>query len=199
MWLVEKGQVAIQVMNVSPSPLTIYKGMLLAMTTPEHNILHVSQQQRFLGDDNVAPLFDTVPTPDLLPVERDQLLEHLTSFHDIFAPPSGPQSGTSVIKHSIPTEGLLIRQKMHRMPEALKDTVTLEVDRMLEHIIRPSSSPWSSPVVMVQKKDGSWRFCIDYHKLNSVIHRDAYPLPRIDATLDSCSLSLLAGKTSVRV
>jgi len=76
-WLVpwEKGQVAIQVMNVSPSLLTIYKGMRLAMTTPEHNILHVSQQQPstedllFLDDDTIAPLFDTVPTPDLLPVE----------------------------------------------------------------------------------------------------------------------------------
>ena len=51
--------------------------------------------------------------------------------------------------------------------------------------VRPSSSPWSSPAVMVKKKDGSWRFCVDYRKLNSVTHQDAYPLPRIDATLDS--------------
>ena len=40
---------------------------------------------------------------------------------------------------------------------------------------------------MVRKNDGSWRFCVDYRKLNSVTHRDAYPLPRIDATLDSLS------------
>ena len=57
-------------------------------------------------------------------------------------------------------------------------------------MVRPSSSPWSSPIVMVRKKDGSWRFCIDYRKLNSVTHHDAYPLPRIDSTLDS-----LAGST----
>ena len=52
-------------------------------------------------------------------------------------------------------------------------------------VVQPSSSPWSSPIVMVRKKDGSWRFCTDYRKLNSVTHQDAYPLPRIDATLGS--------------
>jgi len=51
-------------------------------------------------------------------------------------------------------------------------------------IIEPPSSPWASGVVLVQKKDGSLRFCVDYRALNKVTVKDAYPLPRVDESLD---------------
>mgnify|MGYP002474891603 FL=1 len=51
-------------------------------------------------------------------------------------------------------------------------------------IIRPSNSPWSSPILLVQKKDGTKRFCVDYHKLNSVTKKDVYPIPRIEDVLE---------------
>lgn len=53
-----------------------------------------------------------------------------------------------------------------------------------EGIIEPSFSPWSIPVVLVRKKDGTPRFCIDFRKVNEVTERDAYPLPQVAATLD---------------
>jgi hypothetical protein len=52
-------------------------------------------------------------------------------------------------------------------------------------VIEPSNSPWSSPIVLVTKKDGSTRFCVDYRKLNEVTVKDAYPIPRVDDCLDA--------------
>lgn len=93
---------------------------------------------------------------------------------------------TSVTRHSIRTYGPPVREPLRRIPHSLQDTVSSEIKKMLDQgVIRESSSPWSSAVVMARKKDGTWRFCIDYRKLNSQTQKDAYPLPRIDETLES--------------
>ena len=64
-------------------------------------------------------------------------------------------------------------------------------DMLDKGVIQPSDSPWSSPIVLAKKKDGSVRFCIDFRKVNSVTRKDAYPLPRIDDTLDTLAGSKL--------
>ena len=68
-------------------------------------------------------------------------------------------------------------------------------DMLQQGIIEPSSSEWSAPIVLVKKKDGSLRLCVDYRRLNGVSKMDAYPMPRIDELIDrlgkSCFISTM--------
>ena len=107
---IHDGNVTIQVMNTSPSPVTIFKGMRLGAVTPKDNILFVSIQDSAAPEDrpypsNNSPCFNNITTPDLSVHERNQLLNLLTKFQGIFAPATGPQGCTSTVKHSIPTVG----------------------------------------------------------------------------------------------
>jgi hypothetical protein len=74
----------------------------------------------------------------------------------------------------------------YRYAPARRQVIEQKIEEMLhENVIVPSKSPWASPVVLAPKKDGTMRFCIDYRKLNDITIRDAYPIPRIDDTLDA--------------
>ncbi|XP_077862852.1 uncharacterized protein LOC144344999 [Saccoglossus kowalevskii] len=78
-----------------------------------------------------------------------------------------------------------VKQRARRIPPALYDEVRQQLRDMLNSgVIRESSSPWSSPLVLVKKKDETTRICIDYRKLNSQTIPDAYALPRIEEGLD---------------
>ena len=93
------------------------------------------------------------------------------------------------------------------MPLAVRQEVSRQLQKMQdEGIIQPSNSPWASPIVMVRKRDGSHRFCVDYRELNSVTKLDTYPLPRVDDLLDQLgesrffsTLDLASGYWQIRV
>lgn len=93
---------------------------------------------------------------------------------------------TSKVQHRIVTGEASPIHQGRRMVPPRRDIEEKEIEDMLQRdVIQPSSSPWGAPVVLVKKKDGSTRFCADYRRLDAVTRKDAYPLPRIDDTLDS--------------
>uniref|UniRef100_A0AC34GK95 Reverse transcriptase domain-containing protein n=1 Tax=Panagrolaimus sp. ES5 TaxID=591445 RepID=A0AC34GK95_9BILA len=116
-----------------------------------------------------------------------KLLELLEKYHEAFAVSDDEFGLTNVTEHTIDTgDARPIKQPARPVPIPLKPQVREMVDTMLKQkVISPSSSAWNSPVVLVIKKDGSLRMCIDYRKLNAVTKKDAYPLPNQDVLLMS--------------
>lgn len=98
----------------------------------------------------------------------------------------GDQLGcTDKAEHVIVTKSRPIKQRYYRVSPVMQKLIDKELDEMLKlKVIEPSKSPWSSPIVMVKKKDGSFRLCVDFRKINSVCERDSYPLPQVSDTLD---------------
>ena len=124
---------------------------------------------------------------DLSQSEYDQVIQLVLNNCDVFALDDSELGCTDLVKHDIDTsDSPPIKQHFCRVPFVHRQKITQIVNDMLKQgIIRPSKSAWASPIVLVPKKDGNLRFCIDYRKLNSVTKKDQYPLPRIEDILDA--------------
>ena len=94
---------------------------------------------------------------------------------------------TNIVKHKIYTgEHVPIKQRPRQEPLGMRNIIKEELQKMEEQgVIEPSNSPLASPVVLVKKKDGTMRFCINYRNVNEVMEKDAYPLTRIEDNSDS--------------
>ena len=114
---------------------------------------------------------------------REQLQNLLDHFQDVLSNEPGK---TTIAEHNIETGNANpVRLQPYRLPHAYRETVRKDLQDMEENgIIEPSSSEWAAPIVLVKKKDGTLRFCVDYRKLNSLSQADAYPMPRIDELID---------------
>ena len=121
--------------------------------------------------------------------EVQQLEELLVEAEDVFALDDFELGCTSLVQHKVDTgDHPAIKQMPRRMPFSQREKVAEMVDEMLSKgVIQPSASAWASPIVLVPKRDGSLRFCVDYRKVNAITKRDVYPLLRIDDILDTLS------------
>lgn len=118
-------------------------------------------------------------------------LKHLlVEYSDVFASHDLDLGCFSTIPHRIEIhEGVTpIKDRMRRTPKGFEDEEERHLQQLLDAgVIQPSISPWAASPVLVRKKCGGVRWCLDYRKLNSVCKKDAFPLPLISDCLDSLS------------
>ena len=202
--------IPVEVMNPTSEDCVLYKGTHAATLQPvelvdvlKPNLVEAGERETSPGTKSVRRVSPVVLEPEietlckeiehpLTSEERDSVRAMLARNQGVFKTEGKSLGRTTLVKHDIKTTSEQpIKQRARRLPISQREIAEQEVEKMLvEDIIEPSHSPWASPIVLVTKKDGSTRFCVDYRKLNAISIKDAYPLPRIDDSLDS-----LAGAT----
>lgn len=197
---VKKGCAPVRVMNLSQRAITIKPQTHLAKAFLVENVVEFPDGKQEEGDklgDNKACLsFGQVVTGCAVDLseaavedehQRSLLKQLVEKNTGVFSQHPMDYGHTKTVQHEIP----LVDSKPFRLPyRKIPPSQWQDVRRLLTEmeaagVIRPSKSPYASPVVIVMKKDGSLRLCIDYRKLNSCSTRDAFPLPRIEEALEA--------------
>lgn len=128
------------------------------------------------------------------------LKQLLPKYHRVFDIPKGLPS-SRLRDHKIPLQANAqpVKVRLSRYPHSLKTKIESMAEQMLrEGLIEPSNNPFSSLIILVKKKNGTWRFCADYRALNAITVKDAYPIPIVDELLDELNGAKYFSKLDMR-
>ena len=150
------------------------------VTTRNQAKLHQDRKLKLMSQLNLSQV-------NLTAEQYAELEGKLLDNADVFALDGSELGYTDIVKHSIDTgDHSPIKQNPRCTPFVHRDKISQLVNDMLkQQVVQPSTSAWASPVVLVPKKDGTLRFCVDYRRINAVTKKDVYPLPRVDDILET--------------
>ena len=200
----EFGTIPLRIMNLSDEPLRLYKNTVAALYEPveigKHETVNSLSTDTTSPDDSYSHVEELLgkSSSNLNESQIDSLRLLLYEYKDQFSKSSHDLGCTNLVEHTIKTlpDCKPVKLRPYRIPLAKRDFAENEIKAMADKgLIEPSHSAWSAPAVLVPKRDGTTRFCIDYRRLNQLTIPDSHPLPRIDDTLDalggSCWFSTL--------
>ena len=193
--------IPIRVFNPGAIPVTLKKGAVAGVLQPAE-VLEVVEPRPLKASAVPEPInLVSASIPPHLQVlyaesceslsegDRCRLANLLQSYGDVFSTGPTDLGRTSLVRHDIlTTPGPPVKQPPRRMARDKQMAADQQVQQSLETgVAQTSNSSWAAPIVMVRKKDKSPRLCVDYRPLNERTIKDAYPLPRIQDTLDTLS------------
>jgi len=205
--------IAVRVVNMTPEPQKLprdtYLGSLQAVEVCDKREVcnpptsaDVSPSEEV---DTMSEMMKSLPE-ELSDEQRETVTALLREYVDVFSKGEFDVGCTRLIEHHIETgQHRPVRQALRRHPIAYLDAIDEYVDQLRQKdMIEPSGGPWCSNIVVVRRKDGRLRLCVDYRGLNARTYYDSYPLPNIEATLDAlggsswfCTLDLRSGYHNV--
>ena len=188
----ERSSFHVLMANLSDKPVQLHRDTFVGMCEPVEVMEASTVEENVDRSDkkhlpkHVQELMEGA-SADLTGGEREQVRGLLAEFADVFSSSDQDLGKTSLTEHHINTGNHPpVKVPPRRIPVPKREEATKMIEEMdKQGLIERSHSPWSSALVLVRKKDGSLRCCVDYRALNEATVKDSYPLPRIDDTLDA--------------
>lgn len=180
----KNGKCVVSVINSTEEEICLPEFIVETENLENYEIFKMSNYEDRINN-RLNTLRNGIRTEHMTYEEKNSILEICEDFNDVFHLEGDKLTSTKTLTHKIPlyTDSKPVNIKPYRIPESQKDEVKGQVKKLLDDgIISPSRSPWSSPILIVPKKDDihgnkKWRLVVDYRKLNEITIGDAFPYP----------------------